>query len=205
MPRGKPRSFSQLNRNRTRMTDGVGQLDYTYDALSRPLSEKHTINDPDNASIADVEKTLSYDYNLADQLKQIADPAGGRIDYSYDDARRLAGVAGSGVLYGDVSTYASGCATAGSWCRCEPAPRTACKRSATAPARRGAHLGMGPRAGEPAEADQAPDVWAGELRPTPRPRPVCRLKVARVKEARRRLSPLHQLIGRTSLFCGSTD
>lgn len=94
--------------NRTSMTDGLGTLSYGYDQLSRLTSETRTFTDPDNTAINGVAQTLTYDYNPGNGLEYITDPAGGRIDYSYDHAGRPAGVSGSGSLYAGVSNYASG-------------------------------------------------------------------------------------------------
>ncbi|MDQ3803369.1 MAG: PA14 domain-containing protein, partial [Acidobacteriota bacterium] len=94
--------------NRLWMTDGLGRVDYTFDALSRLRSEARTFNDPENPAVAGVAKSLSYDYNLAGGLKYIVDPAGVRIDYSYDAVGRLTGAVGAGTLYGGVNNYAAG-------------------------------------------------------------------------------------------------
>jgi len=51
---------------------------------------------------------LSYDYNLAGELKKITYPTSMSIDYGYDGEGRLSGVTSSGTLYNGVSQYASG-------------------------------------------------------------------------------------------------
>jgi YD repeat-containing protein len=89
--------------NRTSMNDGTGSCGYNYDQLSRMTSETHTFNGLGSY-------TLSYDYNLAGELKKITDPTNVSINYSYDQAGRLGGVTGSDNLYGGVSQYAPGVA-----------------------------------------------------------------------------------------------
>jgi YD repeat-containing protein len=93
--------------NRVAMVDGLGRVDYAYDALSRLSSETRTFSDPDNQSINGVSKTLTYDYNLTGGLEYVQDSAGVRIDYRYDAVGRVIGAAGTGTLYGGVDNYAS--------------------------------------------------------------------------------------------------
>lgn len=58
---------------------------------------------------------LSYDYNLAGQLKSIADPTNSTISYAHDRAGRVTGISGTpygtggvnGVPYIEISQYAS--------------------------------------------------------------------------------------------------
>jgi YD repeat-containing protein len=90
--------------SRTFMSDGLGSVSYQYDQLSRMTSETRTFADPGNA-INGVTKTISYDYNFANELKSITDPAGLTINYGFDVAGRLNNVTGS--AFGTVSTYAS--------------------------------------------------------------------------------------------------
>ncbi len=85
--------------NRTSMNDGLGSATYNYNSLSRITSETRTL-----AGVGEL--TLSYDYNLAGQLKSVADPWNGHIAYSHDSSGRLAAVTGSG--FADVTQYASG-------------------------------------------------------------------------------------------------
>jgi hypothetical protein len=92
--------------NRIWMTDGLGRVDYSYDTLSRLLSETRTFNDPANPSITNVAQTLSYGYNLRNEITHMIAP-GARIDYSYNNIGQLDGVGSSGVLYADVSNYVS--------------------------------------------------------------------------------------------------
>jgi len=51
--------------------------------------------------------TLSYDYNLAGELKKITDAAGMTINYGFDAIGRVNGVTGSDDLYAGVSNYES--------------------------------------------------------------------------------------------------
>jgi YD repeat-containing protein len=84
--------------NRTSMTDGLGSKSYTYNQLSQLVSEARTFNGVGTF-------TLSYDYNLAGELKSITDPAGATINYGFDGAARINAVTGS--TFGGVSQYAS--------------------------------------------------------------------------------------------------
>jgi YD repeat-containing protein len=93
--------------NRTQMTDGFGTVGYQYDVLSRLMSETRTFSDPVNTSINGVTKAVSYDYNLAGELKYVTDPTGYQITYTHGRAGQLTDVTGS-PSYGSVSTYASG-------------------------------------------------------------------------------------------------
>jgi YD repeat-containing protein len=86
--------------NRTSMTDGFGSTTYSYNQLSQLLSEERTFNGVGSY-------TLSYDYNLAGQLKKITDPTNMTINYGFDSTGQLSGVTGSDSLYAGVSTYAS--------------------------------------------------------------------------------------------------
>ncbi len=94
--------------NRTQMSDGLGSMSYQYDTLSRLTSETRTYSDPNNTAINGVSKTLSYDYNLAGELKKITDSTNVTINYVYDLAGRVSNVTGSDTLYAGVSQYASG-------------------------------------------------------------------------------------------------
>jgi YD repeat-containing protein len=94
--------------NRTSMTDALGSKAYSYDQLSRLMSETRTFS-----GIATF--TLVYDYNLAGELKKITDSTNMTINYHYDAAGKLSddvanglnAVTGSGNLYAGVSNYAS--------------------------------------------------------------------------------------------------
>ncbi|MGZ8842782.1 MAG: DUF4214 domain-containing protein, partial [Pyrinomonadaceae bacterium] len=74
--------------NRTLMIDGLGTRAYSFDQLSRLVSETRSFNGVGTF-------TLSYDYNLADELKKITDASNSTINYGYDSIGRLNGVTGS--------------------------------------------------------------------------------------------------------------
>ena len=84
--------------NRTSMTDETGSTSYAFDQLSRMSSETHTLTGVGA-------KTISYQYNLADQLASITDPLNVTINYGHDQAGRLSGITGSGASA--VPTFAS--------------------------------------------------------------------------------------------------
>src|SRR6266849_10934845 len=86
--------------NRTSMTDGFGSKTYSYNSLSRLMSETRTFNGVGTF-------TLNYDYNLGGELKKITDSTGMTINYGYDNTGRLNGVTGSDNLFAGVSNYAS--------------------------------------------------------------------------------------------------
>ncbi len=86
--------------NRTSMTDGNGRTDYTYNQLSKMLSETRQFNGLSGSY------ALNYDYNFAGQLKSITDPTNATINYGYDTRGLIVNVTGS--TYGGVSQYASG-------------------------------------------------------------------------------------------------
>jgi YD repeat-containing protein len=87
--------------NRTSMTDGLGSVSYAYNDLSRMTSETRSFTSVGTFA-------LSYDYNLAGELKKITDSTNMTINYGYDSSGRLNGVTGSDNLVGGVSNYASG-------------------------------------------------------------------------------------------------
>jgi YD repeat-containing protein len=89
--------------NRKSMEDGLGTQTYTYDSLSRLISEKRTFADSASPFL-NGEFTLSYDYNLAGELKSITDSSGVTTDYGHDAAGQITGVTASG----GATTYASG-------------------------------------------------------------------------------------------------
>ena len=86
--------------NRTSMSDGLGSKSYTYDQLSRLMSETRVFTGVGSFA-------LSYDYNLASQLKKVTDASNTTINYGYDVAGRLSGVTGADMLVAGVSTYGS--------------------------------------------------------------------------------------------------
>lgn len=60
------------------MTDGSARVDYGYDQLSLLRSETRQFNGL-SGSFA-----ISYDYNVAGELKTITEPSGSHADYLYD-------------------------------------------------------------------------------------------------------------------------
>ena len=87
--------------NRTSQTDMAGTVTYRYDTLSRLEAETRKFTSLNNSPY-----TLSYTYNLANQVTSLTDPMGARIDYDYDSAGSLNKV--TGTPYGSVTQYASG-------------------------------------------------------------------------------------------------
>lgn len=77
--------------NRRWMTDGSGRVDYGYDQLSLLRSETRQFNGL-SGSFA-----LTYDYNVAGELKRIIEPSGSHADYLYDSAGRLINLSGTGL------------------------------------------------------------------------------------------------------------
>lgn len=84
--------------NRTFMIDGAGRIDYGYDSLSHLKSETRQFTELGSF-------TLSYDYNLAGDLKSITDPTGATINYERDQIGRVTAI--TGTPYGGVSQYAT--------------------------------------------------------------------------------------------------
>jgi YD repeat-containing protein len=88
--------------NHTSMTDGSGSTSYQYNQLSQLNSETRTFDGLSGSY------PISYDYNLAGELKKITDPANVTINYGFNSVGRLTSVFGSDTLYSGVSNYASG-------------------------------------------------------------------------------------------------
>ena len=89
--------------NRKTMTDGSGNLAYSYDSLSRLVTETKTFADfPQNPY------TLGYTYEISGGLKSITDPFNRVTTYTADRIGRITQIGGAGdsVLTG-VSAYAS--------------------------------------------------------------------------------------------------
>jgi YD repeat-containing protein len=84
--------------NRTSMTDGLGSTTYHHDQLSRMDSETRVFNGFGSYSI-------TYAYNLANELTSITDPFGAQVGYTRDIAGRISAMTGSG--FADVTSYAS--------------------------------------------------------------------------------------------------
>jgi YD repeat-containing protein len=86
--------------NRLWMTDGTGRTDYQYNTLSQLTQEtKQFAGLPGSY-------WLTYQYNLAGQLKSITDYNNSQVSYNYDTAGRVTAVNGSG--FGNVTQFASG-------------------------------------------------------------------------------------------------
>lgn len=65
--------------NRSWMEDGPGRVDYTYDALSRMISETRQFDE-----LPGFTYPLTYEYNLANQLTKVTNPAGASFGYNRD-------------------------------------------------------------------------------------------------------------------------
>ena len=96
-----------INGNRTKMTDGQGYVDYSYDTVSRMTSEKRTFSE--FAGRYD----LNYEYTVQNELKKIKYSTTTQaawqsfdIDYGYDISGRLTSV--SGTEFAGESSLASG-------------------------------------------------------------------------------------------------
>jgi len=89
--------------NRKQMTDGMGNVTYNYDLLSRMTSETRFYSNLSGSSTGG-NYTLSYEYNLDNQLTKLTDPNNSQISYAYDHIGRLSGVTGVGF---SVSTFLS--------------------------------------------------------------------------------------------------
>jgi hypothetical protein len=93
--------------DRTQMVDGLGQVDYSYDSLSRMTSELRDFTDTlSNAPISGSKYELDYTYTLSGGLASITDPFGAVINYASDKTGRTTAVGGSG--FHSISSYASG-------------------------------------------------------------------------------------------------
>jgi len=80
--------------NRTEMTDGTGNLTYTYDELSRLTTEtKVFVDELEHAP--EENYVLAYDYHLTGGIKSITDPFGKAINYTSDRIGRTMTVTGS--------------------------------------------------------------------------------------------------------------
>jgi YD repeat-containing protein len=90
--------------NRIKMIDPLGSTTYTYDSLSRLQSESREIIDSGFSGSGSY--SLTYGYNLVDELTSITDPFQASINYSYNSATGyLTGVTGSSYL--GVTEYSS--------------------------------------------------------------------------------------------------
>ena len=92
--------------NRTQMTDGLGNVTYEYDSLSRLTAETRQFTDTlEHAPMSNNRFKLQYEYHLSGTLKSLTDPYGDVIYYDYDKVGRLDAVTGSS--FGGVTSYAS--------------------------------------------------------------------------------------------------
>ena len=84
--------------NRATMSDGVGSVSYVYDQESQLTSETRSFTNVSSY-------TISYSYDLANQLSSITYPYGAHVGYIHDEIGRVTQVTNSG--YSNFSTYAS--------------------------------------------------------------------------------------------------
>ena len=95
--------------NRTAMTDGLGTQSYSYDSLSRMISESRAYNTTD-AGFANNTTTLSYTYSLGGQLGSYGASfdSNRQVSYAFDKIGRLTGV--TGTYTGGSTNYVTGAA-----------------------------------------------------------------------------------------------
>jgi YD repeat-containing protein len=89
--------------NRLWMTDGLGRVDYSYDALSQLQWENRQFTNIANPLSADGKYKLSYSYTIGGALKSVTDPFGSTINYTYDSAGELTNV--TGTAYAGITNY----------------------------------------------------------------------------------------------------
>jgi YD repeat-containing protein len=89
--------------NRKTMTDGMGHVNYNYDQLSRLTSELRHFSNLSGSSTGG-NYTLTYTYNLGNELTSVTDPNGAQVSYNFDAAGRLSSVSGTPF---SVSTFVS--------------------------------------------------------------------------------------------------
>jgi len=77
------------------MTDGIGQVDYAYDTLSRLTSETRYFSALSSSSTGG-NYSINYQYNLANELTSITDSFGAQIGYTRDHSWSHNAVTGSG-------------------------------------------------------------------------------------------------------------
>src|SRR6201991_1816735 len=88
--------------NRTAMTDGLGMTSYSYDQLSRLTSETRGFTGVGNF-------TLSYQYNLSNDLSSLTGPSPTTVNYTRDTSGRLITITRPGqTLASAISYRASG-------------------------------------------------------------------------------------------------
>jgi YD repeat-containing protein len=96
--------------NRTYMSDGTGNLTYSYDELSRLKTETKDFLDT-LASAPNGVYELKYNYQLTGGIKSIEDPFGAIVSYDADKTGRTTAIGGSGfidaVTETEITSYAS--------------------------------------------------------------------------------------------------
>jgi YD repeat-containing protein len=90
--------------NRTSMSDGMGSMTYSYNQLSRMISETRTFADAQNPGINNVSRTITYDYNLAGDISTINDGLGATLNYGFDITGRLNTLSGTGYAVANLVT-----------------------------------------------------------------------------------------------------
>jgi hypothetical protein len=89
--------------NRLLMADGTGSINYHYNNLLQLESETRQFT----GSLAGVNYTLNYQYNLGGELKKITDHTNATINYNHYKTGALKTVTGENNLVGQVSSYAT--------------------------------------------------------------------------------------------------
>lgn len=93
--------------NRTTMSDGLGTVAYTYDELSRLMTETRDFSDnlPNSPDVNHYGiYTLTYTYHLNGSVKSVVDPFGYEVNYSADKLARTTGIGDAG----STTKYATG-------------------------------------------------------------------------------------------------
>jgi YD repeat-containing protein len=89
--------------NRTSMdTNGISNITYSYDSLSRMTSETVDFDDLTENF------TIGYSYHLGGALKSITDPNNSTVNYTNDKTGRLTAVTGTAWGENTTGNYASG-------------------------------------------------------------------------------------------------
>src|SRR5205807_437022 len=83
--------------NRISMSDGLGSATYVFNNLSQMVSESRTFSGLAGSY------GLTYEYNLAGELKSVTNQWNAQVSYSYDKAGRLSNVGGTN--YAGVTNY----------------------------------------------------------------------------------------------------
>ncbi|HKQ54056.1 MAG TPA: hypothetical protein VJT74_16890, partial [Pyrinomonadaceae bacterium] len=91
--------------NRLWMTDDLGRVDYTYDALSHLTQESRDFTGVNNPTTANGNYNLSYTYTWTGAVKSVTDPFGKAFNYAFDQVGRVTGI--SGTAFAGITQYAS--------------------------------------------------------------------------------------------------